>query len=126
MSLLPNALRRQDMDSKTEKLKPSFVEFVIIISLMMSLTALSTDAMLPALPQIGSDLNVQEANDRQMVVTILFLGLAVGQLFFGPLSDRTGRKPAVYAGYSLYIAGALLAVFAASFPMLLAGRLLQR
>jgi DHA1 family bicyclomycin/chloramphenicol resistance-like MFS transporter len=113
------------MNAKAEKAGPSFAEFVIIISLMMSLTALSTDAMLPALPQIGSDLGVQNNNDRQLVVSFLFLGLAFGQLFFGPLSDSIGRKPAVYAGYALYVAGALLSALAASFPMMLGGRLLQ-
>ncbi|HER35193.1 MAG TPA: MFS transporter, partial [Halothiobacillaceae bacterium] len=113
------------MNTRVAKAGPSFPEFVVIISLMMSLTALSTDAMLPALPQIGGDLGVQNANDRQLVVSVLFLGMAVGQLFFGPLSDSTGRKPAVYAGYVLYIAGAVLSVLAATFPMLLAGRLLQ-
>lgn len=91
----------------------------------MSLTALSIDAMLPALPKIGSDLAVQDANDRQLVVSVLFLGLAVGQVFFGPLSDKTGRKPAVYAGYTLFILGAILSIFAFSFPMMLIGRLLQ-
>jgi DHA1 family bicyclomycin/chloramphenicol resistance-like MFS transporter len=113
------------MNARAEQAGPSFAEFVIIISLMMSLTAMSTDAMLPALPQIGSDLGVQNANDRQLVVSVLFLGLAFGQLFFGPLSDSVGRKPTVYAGYALYIAGALLAVLAVSFPMILVGRLLQ-
>jgi DHA1 family bicyclomycin/chloramphenicol resistance-like MFS transporter len=113
------------MNATAEPARPSFAEFVIIISLMMSLTALSTDAMLPALPQIGSDLGVQNANDRQLVVSVLFLGLAFGQLFFGPLSDRVGRKPTVYAGYALYIAGALLSVLSVSFPMMLVGRLLQ-
>ena len=93
--------------------------------MMMSLTALSIDAMLPALPQIGTDLSVQNTNDRQLVVSVLFLGLAIGQLFFGPLSDKTGRKPAIYAGYALFISGALLSVFAVNFPMLLLGRLFQ-
>lgn len=92
---------------------------------MISLTALSIDAMLPALPQIGVDLNVQNDNGRQLVVSTIFLGLAVGQLFFGPLSDKTGRKPAVYIGFAVYISGGLIAAFAFSFPMLLAGRLLQ-
>jgi DHA1 family bicyclomycin/chloramphenicol resistance-like MFS transporter len=113
------------MTSKTNPSNPSYLEFVILVSLMMSLTALSIDAMLPALPQIGSDLNVQNANDRQMIVSTIFLGLALGQFFFGPLSDKTGRKPAIYVGYSLYICGALLSASANNFPMMLFGRLLQ-
>jgi DHA1 family bicyclomycin/chloramphenicol resistance-like MFS transporter len=113
------------MNLEKPKPGPSYVEFVLLISMMMSITALSIDAMLPALPQIGSDLSVQNTNDRQLVVSVLFLGLAIGQLFFGPLSDKTGRKPAVYAGYTLFITGALLSVFALSFPMMLLGRLLQ-
>jgi len=113
------------MASTKRKADPSLAEFVIIISLMMSLTALSIDAMLPALPQIGMDLQVQSANDRQLVVSAVFLGLAIGQLFFGPLSDKTGRKPAIYGGLSLFIVGSLISVFAVSFPMMLAGRLLQ-
>lgn len=113
------------MQSTKRKVEPTFAEFVIIISLLMSLTALSIDAMLPALPLMGADLDVANANSRQLVVSAVFLGLAIGQLFFGPLSDRTGRKPAIYAGLSLYIGGSLLAMFASSFPLLLVGRLLQ-
>jgi DHA1 family bicyclomycin/chloramphenicol resistance-like MFS transporter len=111
---------------KTEKkTSPSYAEFVILVSMMMSLLALSIDAVLPALPQISSDLNVQQTNNRQLVVSMIFLGLALGQLFFGPLSDKTGRKPAIYLGYALYIAGSLLSLFAFSFPMMLFGRFLQ-
>lgn len=113
------------MISTKRKSDPSLVEFVIVISLMMSLTALSIDAMLPALPQIGSDLQVQNVNDRQLVVSAIFLGLAMGQLFFGPLSDKTGRKPAIYAGLALFIVGSLISLSAITFPMMLAGRLLQ-
>ena len=91
----------------------------------MLLTALSIDTMLPALPKIGSDLGVQYVNSRQLVVSVLFLGLAVGQLFFGPLSDKTGRKPAIYAGYTLFIAGAIISIFTTSFTMMLVGGLLQ-
>ena len=93
------------MSSTTEKTRPSFVEFVVIISLMMSITALSIDAMLPALPYIGSDLGVQNANDRQLVVSVIFVGIAFGQLFFGPLSDATGRKTAIYVGYAMFVFG---------------------
>ena len=113
------------MISIQQKKNLSLAEFVVILSFMMSLTALSIDSMLPALPEIGRDLGVQNDNERQLVVSVIFLGLAVGQLFFGPLSDRTGRKPAIYGGYALYIGGTLLALFSFNFPLLLAGRFLQ-
>jgi DHA1 family bicyclomycin/chloramphenicol resistance-like MFS transporter len=92
---------------------------------MMCLTALSTDAMLPALPEIGSELGVRTENQRQLVVSTIFLGMAFGQLFFGPLSDQTGRKPAVFLGYSLYLGGTIISATAVDFPTLLAGRVLQ-
>jgi len=111
--------------STQHKTSPSYTEFVILVSMMMSLTALSIDAMLPALSQIGSDLNVQSANDRQLIISMIFVGLAFGQLFFGPLSDSTGRKVAIYAGLALFMLGALISMLALSFPMLLFGRLLQ-
>ena len=113
------------MNLETRKPKASFAEFVVVISLMMSLTSLSIDTMMPALPQIGSELRLQNTNERQLIISMIFLGMAVGQLFFGPLSDKTGRKPAIYTGYGIYIAGSFLSVFAISFPMMLAGRLLQ-
>lgn len=104
---------------------PSFAEFVTVLSLMMSLTALSIDAMLPALADIGRDLGVENANDRQLVVTMIFLGLALGQMFFGPLSDKTGRKPAIYLGFVLYIIGSLISFAAMVFPVMLIGRFIM-
>ena len=111
--------------STQQKAGLSNLEFIILMSLMMSLLALSIDAMLPALQQIGSDLGVQNPNSRQLVISIIFLGLAFGQLFFGPLSDTIGRKPAIYAGYALFIAGAFISIVATSFTVMLLGRLLQ-
>lgn len=96
-----------------------------MMALMMSLVAMSIDAMLPALAGIGADLGVQRDNANQLVVTTIFLGLAVGQLFYGPLSDSIGRKPAIALGYAVFVAGSLLSIFAATFPTMLAGRLLQ-
>jgi DHA1 family bicyclomycin/chloramphenicol resistance-like MFS transporter len=122
---MAQAHREISLISAERQASPSFVEFVIIISMMMSLTALSIDAMLPALPHIGNDLGIANPNDRQLVISVIFLGQAVGQLFFGPLSDRTGRKPAIYAGYALFIAGSVISVFSMTFPTMLLGRTLQ-
>ena len=108
-----------------QKAEPSYAEFVILMSLMMSLTALSIDAMLPALPQISSDLNVGNPNSRQLVISTIFLGLSLGQLFFGPLSDKTGRKPAIYVGYAIFVAGSILSISALNFQVMLMGRFLQ-
>lgn len=95
------------------------------MAVLISLVALSIDAMLPALPAIGRDLGTTDPNQPQLVLTALFLGLSVGQMFYGPLSDSIGRKPAVYIGLLLFIAGCGLSVAATNFETMLAGRVLQ-
>jgi DHA1 family bicyclomycin/chloramphenicol resistance-like MFS transporter len=100
-------------------------EFVARTAMMISLVALSIDAMLPALQEIGADLGVQQENDAQLVISALFLGLAVGMLIYGPISDSTGRKPPIYAGFALFVLGCLLSATATSFTVMLAGRFLQ-
>ena len=105
--------------------QPGFGEFVALMAMMMSLVALSIDMTLPALPDIGRDLGVLGANDSQLVISLLFLGFAVGQIFYGPLSDNTGRKTAVYLGFGLVVAGSVCSLFAPSFPIMLTGRFLQ-
>ncbi len=118
-------MRTESATDASVTARKGFGEFVALMAMMMSLTALATDAMLPALGAIGADLGVGRANETQMVVSLLFLGMAVGQIFYGPLSDSFGRKPAIYAGYALFIAGCLLSIFAGAFQMMLIGRLLQ-
>ena len=100
-------------------------EFVSLMAALTALVALSIDMLLPALPAIGSALEVERANDNQLVVGVLFLGFGVGQLFYGPLSDSTGRKPAVFLGLGLYLAGCVLALLSQNLSTMLAGRLLQ-
>lgn len=113
------------MSASSSKSPPSLREFVGLVALLISLGALAIDAMLPALPQIASDLQVANENDRQWVVTSMFLGFGIGQLFYGPLSDSLGRKKAIYGGIALFIAGCVLSTVASSFSLLLAGRVLQ-
>ncbi|MBX2998765.1 MAG: multidrug effflux MFS transporter [Caldilineaceae bacterium] len=102
-----------------------FGEFVALMAMITSLAALATDAMLPALAEIGAELGVVRANDNQLIISLLFLGLAGGQILYGPVSDSVGRKPTIYVGYGIFFVGCLLSVFAVSFPMMLAGRLFQ-
>ena len=90
----------------------SFWEFVALMAMMSSLAALSTDAMLPALAEIGGDLGVLRDNSNQLIVSLLFLGMAGGQILYGPVSDSVGRKPAIYAGYILFMLGSLMSLVA--------------
>ena len=96
-----------------------------LIASMISLVALSIDAMLPALAQMGRDLGVAQANDSQLVISMIFLGMAFGQMIYGPMSDIGGRKPAIYLGYGFFLMGSLLALFTDQFGVMLAGRFLQ-
>ncbi len=104
---------------------PGLVEFVTLMAIMTSLLALSIDAMLPALPQIGAELGVENENHTQLVVSTLFLGFAVGQILFGPLSDSIGRKPAVYIGLMIFVLGDAISILSTDFNMMLFGRVLQ-
>lgn len=100
-------------------------EFVALMATLTALVAASIDMILPALPAIGSTLGASRANENQLVLSYFFFGFGIGQFFFGPLSDNTGRKPAVYVGLGFYISGCLLAVLSQTYPMMLAGRFLQ-
>jgi DHA1 family bicyclomycin/chloramphenicol resistance-like MFS transporter len=100
-------------------------EFIGLVAVMMSLTAMAVDVMLPALPQIGEAMGVADANDRQNVVIIYMLGFSLGQLAYGRLSDRYGRKPVLMFGLAVFIAGSLAASLATGFTALLCARALQ-
>ncbi|HUR42693.1 MAG TPA: multidrug effflux MFS transporter [Aestuariivirga sp.] len=108
----------------TASKKPS-VEFIILVALLSAMVAMSIDAMLPAVGQIASELGAHAPNDRQLIITMFFAGLTVGTLIYGPISDSTGRKPAIFAGLALYAAGSFMCLFATSFTIMLVGRTLQ-
>ena len=102
-----------------------FAEFVALIAFMMALTGLSVDVMLPALPQIGHSLGVESGNDLQVVVISYVAGFSAGQLVYGPLSDRFGRKPVLLAGLAIFVAGTIAALLAPTFGLLLGARVVQ-
>jgi DHA1 family bicyclomycin/chloramphenicol resistance-like MFS transporter len=96
-----------------------------MLAALMALNSFAIDAMIPALPEIGSQLGVANANDVQLVVIAYFLGFGATQLFWGPLADRFGRRPILAAGVTLYGLFALVCAIAGSFPLLIAARALQ-
>ncbi|MFI1743119.1 multidrug effflux MFS transporter [Thalassobellus sediminis] len=107
---------------KTEHFK---LEFVALMAALMSIVALSIDALLPALPEIGKSLNVTNTSDNQLLITMIFLGLGFGQLIFGPLSDSFGRKPIVYFGFILFIIASIICIATNNFELMIIGRVLQ-
>lgn len=100
-------------------------EFIILMALMMSIVAISIDALLPALGLIGSDFKLQNPNHTQLVIGCIFMGMTIGQLLWGPLSDAWGRKPILYLSVGMYLAGSVACYCSDGFAQLLAGRVLQ-
>ena len=100
-------------------------EFVALIAMMFATIAFSTDAMLPALPQIVADLAPDTPERVPLILTSFVFGLGLGTFVTGPLSDAFGRKNVVYAGAALYIAGTVVAWASQSLEVMLAARVVQ-
>lgn len=104
---------------------PSRGEFIALLALLFATIALSIDAMLPALPAIAAALSPSDPNKAQLVLTAFVLGMGVGTLFAGPLSDSLGRKTTILAGFALYILASAAAWAAPSLETLLAARIVM-
>ena len=100
------------------------VSTVIVLGLLSTFGPISLDLYLPSLPQLADDLNAS-ASAAQLTITFCLLGLAVGQLIAGPLSDRYGRRRPLIVGLALYLVTSLACAFAPTIQLLLGLRLLQ-
>jgi MFS transporter, DHA1 family, multidrug resistance protein len=107
------------------RLPLSFREFIGLMALLMSMTAMSIDILLPALPEIGASLGVRDVGNLPLVVTVFMLGMAIGQLVWGPLADRFGRRRPLLLGLALFVLATTAAVTTQSLSQLLAARFLQ-
>lgn len=97
------------------------------LALIAAATAIGFCALhmvVPTLPILARVFN-RGAAEVQLVLTLYFLGIAIGQLFYGPVSDRFGRRPVLLAGLWLFLAGTALCGFAPSLPVLIGGRVAQ-
>jgi len=111
----------------SSKTKPDIglFEFVALMALMTSLVALSIDAVLPALSQIGADLETTDPRQTHLIISLFFVGMAFGQLYYGPLSDGKGRRYAIISGLIVFAIGSLVCINAESLEVMLIGRVIQ-
>ena len=99
------------------------VELTALLAMSMALAALGIDLMLPAFGVMRADLGLAEnSNALTGLITAYFLGLATGQLVYGPLADRFGRRPVLFLGYGIYAAGAAAGAIAPSLGLILVAR----
>lgn len=103
----------------------SLLEFVALMALLSSLVALCIDAILPALSQIGTALNSSGAQQNHLMISLFFVGMAFGQLFFGPFADTKGRRATIMLGLVIFALGTGICMVANSMEMMLFGRFVQ-
>jgi MFS transporter, DHA1 family, multidrug resistance protein len=98
--------------------------FTVLLGVLIALPALGTDLYVPALPVLAQALGA-DADAGQLTLTTYFIGLAAGQLLWGPLSDRFGRKPVLLTGLAIMLASSILGYFVSSIAAVALVRLAQ-
>lgn len=106
-------------------LRLPYVEFVTLMAMLAATVAFSIDSMLPALPEIAAELTPDTPNIAQGIIISFVIGMGVGTLFAGPLSDAYGRKKIMLFGAALYIVAAAWAWRAEGLEEMFAARALQ-
>lgn len=106
------------------KLRPDTLAMTAVLAMLTALGPLSTDFYLPSLPEIVQVMDTDVAGAQATLSSFLF-GFAGGQILWGPLSDRLGRRPILLAGLALFLLATLACAFAPSIGALTAARALQ-
>lgn len=100
-----------------------FPGWLVLLGALTAIGPLSIDMYLPAFPAISREFT--SPGQVELSLASFFTGLAIGQLFYGPLSDRIGRKPPLYAGLLLFLLASIGAAFSGSMAQLIAWRFVQ-
>jgi DHA1 family bicyclomycin/chloramphenicol resistance-like MFS transporter len=111
-------------DAETSGSKQSVVLQRITLTGLVAMMAVSTDLYLPAIPQLIENLGTN-ISQGQLTLSIFLMGFAVGQLFYGGISDRYGRKPVLYLGLGVYLLATLACIIAPDINSLIAARFVQ-
>jgi DHA1 family bicyclomycin/chloramphenicol resistance-like MFS transporter len=102
-------------------LRPDTFALTALLAAMTAIGPLSTDMYLPSLPDIARQLSASTAQ-VQLTISAYLIGFAVGQIVYGPVSDRHGRKPVLLAALGLFTAATLVCALSTSIDMLIAAR----
>ncbi len=102
----------------------AFPGWLVLLGMLIAIAPLSIDLYLPAFPAIEAEL-ANGTGQAEFTLASFFIGISLGQLFYGPLSDRFGRKPPLYAGLVIYSLASLGCALAGSLEALAAWRFLQ-
>jgi DHA1 family bicyclomycin/chloramphenicol resistance-like MFS transporter len=105
-------------------LRPDTFALTAVLALLTAVGPLSVDMYLPSLPNIGRELVACPAQ-VQLTISFYLAGFALGQIVYGPVSDRHGRKPILLAALALFSAAGLACAFASSIEMLIIARFFQ-
>ena len=104
-------------------LKPGWY-VLAVLSMLMGFASISTDLYLPAMPLMAQSL-VAETGMIELTISGYLIGFSLGQLLWGPISDRYGRRPSVAAGLVLFVFGSAGCALATSAQILIAWRVVQ-
>lgn len=105
-------------------LKPETLALTVVLALLTALGPLSTDMYLPSLPAIARDFGATTGK-AQLTLSAFLFGFAAGQFFYGPVSDRVGRKPVLLFGLGLFTLASLVCALAPNIETLVAARFVQ-
>src|ERR1700693_5082542 len=105
-------------------LRPRNFALTALLAAMSAIGPLTTDMYLPSLPDISRQLGAS-TTQVQLTISAYLIGFAGGQIFYGPISDRHGRKPVLLAAVGLYCAASMACALSTSIEMLIAARALQ-
>ena len=106
------------------RVRPASMAFTLLLGFLVALPSFGIDMSLPALTAMGAALRVAPAQAGLMMSLFMF-GFAVAPLFYGPASDRYGRKPVVLFACTLFVIAGIGCAFARSLPTLLMWRVVQ-